>query len=67
MFAKDRNELAEGSFTLIPEEQKEIVRELVACYHYRTGKANSDGSRGEINISPGQINDIIAYVFTIKG
>ena len=33
------------------------------AFHYRTGKDNGDGSRGEIKITPKQLKDVLAYMF----
>jgi hypothetical protein len=51
----------EGHFDRLDEEAKELVMKAVAEFHYRNGVKHPDGSMGEISISPGQLNDVLAY------
>ncbi len=51
-----------GMFETADEESRELIMEIVACFHFRNGFKNEDGSRGEIDISPKQLRDILAYM-----
>ena len=51
----------EGAFTSLGLADQELVMQIVANFHYRTRKQNEDGSLGEIRITPGELNDAIAY------
>ena len=55
-----------GTFALLAESSQERndVMALVALYHYRDGRSHPDGSMGTIDISPGQLRDLLAYVMT---
>lgn len=59
---QNHKKLSSGVFEILDEDQKEFVMECVACFHYRNGKSNLDGSMGEINISPGELTNLLAYV-----
>lgn len=49
-----------GAFDTLPEDQKELVMEVVANFHYRNGKLHPDGSMGTVNITNRQFNDCLA-------
>lgn len=55
-----------GMFDRLTEETKIIVMEIVACFHCRTGINQIDGSRGEIRITPKEMNDMIAYALKLE-
>ncbi len=59
-------ELIKGNFDSLSDENKEYVMELVAYFHYRTGKSNPDGSLGEIRITLGELNNLLAFVINGK-
>lgn len=50
-----------GSFHSVPEEQQEIIMEIVANFHIRNGVKNADGSLGEVKITNKQMNDCLAW------
>ena len=49
-------------FAKLSEPDKKRVMEIVAQYHYRTGEAHNDGSRGVIKITPGEFNNVLADI-----
>ncbi len=49
-----------GAFDTLPEDQKEVVMEVVANFHHRNGEIHSDGSMGAIKITSRQLNDCLA-------
>jgi hypothetical protein len=53
-------------FDGLVDPERNDVMVLVAMYHYRDGKKHDDGSMGTIDISPGQLRDLLAYVMTEK-
>jgi hypothetical protein len=48
-------------FALLSKSDKELVMVVVSHFHLRNGQNHPDGSRGTIEISPKQFNDILAY------
>ncbi|MBT7928476.1 hypothetical protein HN682_00970 [Candidatus Peregrinibacteria bacterium] len=52
---------SKGSFDSLSKRNQEVVMEIVANFHIRNGKEHDDGSKGDITITPGEMNDIIAY------
>lgn len=60
-FVLEHKQLMEDKFNSLTEEEKEFVMEIVACFMYRTGKKQHDGSLGEIEITPKELNDALAY------
>lgn len=41
---------------------QEIIKEIVANFHYRDGKKHEDGSWGTIEITPKEFMDCLAYL-----
>lgn len=58
---KNHREVSVDFFDLLSADRKNFVMECVACFQYRNGKRNHDGSLGVIRITPKELNDILAY------
>ena len=52
-----------GSFDKLDDEQKKIVMQIVLNFHYMDGTPNNSGPMGRIEITPGELNDCLAYIF----
>lgn len=50
-----------NAFDKLREDKQQIVMEIVANFHYRNGNNHLDGSKGDIEISPGELNNCLAY------
>jgi hypothetical protein len=48
--------------TALSEAEKQLVLELITCFHIRNDTQHEDGSRGDIKITPKEMNDILAYL-----
>jgi hypothetical protein len=57
----NHKELSLGCFDSLNSEQKEFIMECKSWFHFMNGKTNPDGSRGEIKITPGELNNLLAY------
>jgi len=58
--------IAIGKFETLPKLAQEFIKEVVANFHIRNGVKNSDGSMGTIEISPGELRDILAYATGLR-
>jgi hypothetical protein len=48
-----------GEFNAAPKLAQDVIKELVSHYHFRDGSAQHDGSIGTINITPGELRDLL--------
>jgi len=48
-----------------PERKMQVVG-LVANFHYRDGTKNPESPRGTIHITPGNLNDLLAYAMSLN-
>lgn len=53
----------DGEFESLTKDEKEVVMKVVADFHIRNAVHQKDGSKGEIRITPGQMNDALAFIF----
>lgn len=56
-YAKDIRD----AFDKLGERRQQIVKEIVANFHYTNGNYNLDNSKRGIKISSEQLNDYLAY------
>jgi hypothetical protein len=56
----------DGMFDSVSYGERDIVMRLVAPFHFRNGCKNLDGSMGTIYITPGQLNDVLAYALSVE-
>jgi hypothetical protein len=54
------------SFYELSDDEKDIVMQVAANFHYRNGVKHPDGSLGEIRITNRQLTDCFAYMFIMK-
>ncbi|MFA5395314.1 MAG: hypothetical protein WC346_04770 [Methanogenium sp.] len=59
----DHKLLATNMFSTLNEAEKNFIMEIVCFYHYRNGVKHEDGSMGTIEISPKEMNDVLAYCY----
>lgn len=56
-----------GCFNKLSDKDQDYIMNIVASFHYRNGVKHGDGSRGTVMISPGELNDVIAYTMIREG
>jgi hypothetical protein len=52
-------------FDELTEDGQQLIKEVVAWFHYRNGKLQIDGSLGEIGITPKELRDALSYTFSL--
>lgn len=61
------SKLIEGQFDEWDEETQQAIARLVSYFHYRDIRKYEDGSIGTIEISPKQLRNLLAYVYSRGG
>ena len=51
------------AFNQLDDYEKDFVMMCVAQFHIRNGTRQNDGSRGEIDITSKQMNNLLAFVY----
>ena len=55
-----------GLYLSMGQGSQEYIQEAVANFHIRNGVSNHDGSMGRIEITPGELRNLLAMMILVR-